>query len=46
MLVSWILSSVRNYLHYRETAAELSRLTDRDLQDFGISRYDLPTWWR
>lgn len=41
MIVSWILSKIRNYLQYRETVAELSRLTDRELEDLGISRYDI-----
>ena len=41
MLVSWVLSKIRNYLNYRETVAELSRLTDRELDDLGISRYDI-----
>jgi uncharacterized protein YjiS (DUF1127 family) len=41
MIVSWILSKVRSYLQYRETVAELSRLTDRELDDLGISRYDI-----
>ena len=43
MIVSWILSKVRNYLQYRETVAELSRLTDRELADLGISRFDIET---
>ncbi len=43
MIVSWILSKIRNYLQYRETVAELSRLTDRELEDLGISRYDIET---
>jgi uncharacterized protein YjiS (DUF1127 family) len=41
MIVSWILSRIRNYLRYRETVEELSRLTDRELSDLGISRYDI-----
>jgi uncharacterized protein YjiS (DUF1127 family) len=41
MIVSWVLSKVRNYLQYRETVAELSRLTDRELDDLGISRYEI-----
>ena len=43
MIVSWILSRIRNYLRYRETVEELSRLTDRELNDLGISRYDIET---
>ena len=41
MIVSWVLAKVRNYLQYRETVAELSRLTDRELDDLGISRYEI-----
>ncbi len=41
MIVTWFLSKIRNYLQYRETVAELSRLTDRELDDLGISRYDI-----
>jgi uncharacterized protein YjiS (DUF1127 family) len=41
MIVSWILSKVRSYLQYRETVAELSRLTDRELEDLGISRFEI-----
>ena len=41
MIVTWILSKIRNYMQYRETVAELSRLTDRELDDLGISRYDI-----
>jgi len=41
MIVSWVLSKIRNYIQHRETVAELSRLTDRELDDLGISRYDI-----
>ena len=41
MIVSWVLSKIRNYLQYRETVAELSRLTDRELEDLGISRFEI-----
>ena len=41
MIVFWILSKIRNYLQYRETVAELSRLTDRELEDLGISRFEI-----
>jgi uncharacterized protein YjiS (DUF1127 family) len=41
MFVSWILSKVRAYLNYRETVSELSRLTDRELDDLGISRFEI-----
>ena len=41
MIVTWIVSKIRTYFQYRETVAELSRLTDRELEDLGISRYDI-----
>ena len=41
MFISWVLAKVRNYLQYRETVAELSRLTDRELEDLGITRYQI-----
>jgi uncharacterized protein YjiS (DUF1127 family) len=41
MIVSWVLSKIRNYVRYRETVSELSRLTDRELDDLGISRYEI-----
>jgi uncharacterized protein YjiS (DUF1127 family) len=41
MIVTWVLSKIRNYLQYRETVSELSRLTDRELDDLGISRFDI-----
>lgn len=41
MFTSLILSKIRSYLKYRETVRELSRLSDRELEDLGISRYDI-----
>ena len=41
MIVSWVLSKIRGYLQYRETVAELSRLSDRELDDLGISRFEI-----
>ena len=41
MIVSWILSKIRKYLQYRETVAELSRLSDRELEDLGITRFEI-----
>ena len=41
MFVSWILSKIRAYVSYRETVTELSRLTDRELDDLGISRFEI-----
>ena len=36
-----ILSKLRAYLRYRETVRELSQLTDRELDDLGISRFQI-----
>jgi uncharacterized protein YjiS (DUF1127 family) len=36
-----VLSRVRAYLRYRDTVAQLSRLTDRDLADLGITRSEI-----
>ncbi len=41
MFVTHILSKVRAYLRYRETVRELSLLTDRELDDLGISRFQI-----
>jgi uncharacterized protein YjiS (DUF1127 family) len=41
MFVSYILSKVRAYLRYRETIRELSQLSDRELDDLGISRFQI-----
>jgi len=41
MFVSYVLSKLRSYLRYRETVRELSQLTDRELSDLGISRYEI-----
>lgn len=41
MFVSWILAKVRAYLAYRETVRELSHLTDRELDDLGIGRFEI-----
>ena len=36
-----VLNRFRAYLRYRETVAELSRLSDRDLADLGINRFEI-----
>ena len=36
-----ILDSYRTWRKYRQTVDELSRLTGRELDDLGISRYDI-----
>jgi uncharacterized protein YjiS (DUF1127 family) len=41
MFVSYILSKLRAYLRYRETVRELSQLSDRELDDLGISRFQI-----
>lgn len=41
MLTSLFLSKIKAYLKYRETVRELSRLTDRELEDIGVSRVDI-----
>ncbi len=41
MFVTLILSKIRSYLRYRETVHELSRLSDRELDDLGISRFEI-----
>jgi uncharacterized protein YjiS (DUF1127 family) len=41
MFVSFILSRIQAYFRYRATVRELSVLTDRELEDLGISRYEI-----
>ena len=41
MFVSYILSKVRSYMRYRETVRELSLLSDRELDDLGIARFQI-----
>ncbi len=41
MFVSLVLSKIRGWVRYRETVRELSRLTDRELDDLGISRLEI-----
>ncbi len=41
MFVSYILAKVQAYLRYRETARELSLLSNRELDDLGISRFQI-----
>lgn len=41
MFTSLVMAKIRSYLKYRETVRELSRLTDRELEDIGISRTDI-----
>jgi uncharacterized protein YjiS (DUF1127 family) len=41
MFVSYVLSKVRAYMRYRETVRELAQLSDRELDDLGISRFQI-----
>ncbi|HEY8384296.1 MAG TPA: DUF1127 domain-containing protein [Microvirga sp.] len=41
MFVTFILSKIKSYLRYRDTVRELSQLTDRELDDLGISRFQI-----
>jgi uncharacterized protein YjiS (DUF1127 family) len=41
MFVTYILSKIRAYVLYRRTVRELSVLTDRELDDLGISRFQI-----
>ncbi|WP_084731739.1 DUF1127 domain-containing protein [Microvirga vignae] len=41
MFVAFILARIRAYRRYRETIRELMQFTDRELEDLGISRYEI-----
>ncbi|WP_201863990.1 DUF1127 domain-containing protein [Microvirga soli] len=41
MFLSVVLSGLRRWLLARETARQLSALSDRELSDIGIARYDI-----
>ncbi len=41
MFIAGIVAKVQSYLRYRETVRELSKLTDRELDDLGIVRNDI-----
>lgn len=36
-----VLNRVRAYFRYRDTLNQLSRLTDRELADLGINRFEI-----
>jgi uncharacterized protein YjiS (DUF1127 family) len=41
MFVTYILSKIRAYKLYRQTVQELSELSDRELADLGVARFDI-----
>lgn len=41
MFTSLILAKIKSYLKYRETIRQLSRLSDRELEDIGVSRFQI-----
>jgi uncharacterized protein YjiS (DUF1127 family) len=41
MFVTYILSKIRAYKLYRQTVRELSELSDRELADLGVARFDI-----
>jgi len=42
-MLTYILAALQRWRQYRLTIAELSRLSDRELQDLGIMRNDIAT---
>ena len=42
MSVSRLLDRIRAYRRYRATVDQLQRLSDQQLEDLGIRRYDIP----
>ena len=43
MFVAFLLSRIRAYQRYRQTIRELMQFSDRELEDLGISRYEIDT---
>jgi uncharacterized protein YjiS (DUF1127 family) len=41
MFIAAIVAKIQSYLRYRETVRELSKLSDRELDDLGIVRNDI-----
>ena len=41
MFVAFVLSRIHAYQRYRQTIRELMQFSDRELEDLGISRYEL-----
>lgn len=43
MFTTVLLSRIKAYFKYRETLRELSRLSERELADIGVARYEIET---
>ncbi|QRM27590.1 DUF1127 domain-containing protein [Microvirga sp. VF16] len=43
MFIAFLLSRIRAYWRFRASIRELSHLSDRELDDIGISRYEIDT---
>ena len=43
MFVAFVLSKIRAYQRYRQTIRELMQFSDRELEDLGVSRYEIDT---
>ena len=41
MFIASLIAKVQSFLRYRETVRELSKLSDRELDDLGIVRHDI-----
>ena len=41
MFVTYVLSKICAYKLYRQTVSELSELSDRELADLGVARFDI-----
>jgi uncharacterized protein YjiS (DUF1127 family) len=41
MFLSIVVSGLRRWLRFRETARQLNALSDRELSDIGIARHDI-----
>lgn len=40
-MLEQICKTLHQYRNYRRTVRELEKMTDRELQDIGITRYDI-----
>lgn len=43
MIITTLINRLKAYLRYRRNVEALSRLTDRELSDIGIARWDIDT---